>query len=149
MRHTLNQLVEIATETRAEFAAGSVPMKTLSRLYLARYPDDEQAIRAIVRHPPVFPDRYCELATVYLLDKLGEGEFGLGRYDGRPHAFADMGATALQSTTIVDITADSLGGPPIYVGPVIDPWEASILTTNNYAAFIAQRPAIVLPQTSW
>jgi hypothetical protein len=40
-----------------------------------------------------------------------------GTYSGYSHTFLLLGGN------VVDITADQFDGPPVYVGPLTQPWE--------------------------
>lgn len=64
-------------------------------------------------------DQESPLAVLYLRHRLGRGTVIKGRYGGRDHSFLMVG------DLVVDITADSHGGPPIYIGELCLPWELS------------------------
>ncbi len=77
---------------------------------------------------PQFPRDNCEHASVYLRHFVGGGDIIDGTYidtDSRemPHSFLYIGETALAEETIADITADQFGGPAVYVGPLVLPWQ--------------------------
>jgi len=48
---------------------------------------------------------------------------GQGKIDGYwRHEWLDLGKTEVAEHTILDITADQFGGPPIYLGDFQRPW---------------------------
>lgn len=88
-----------------------------------------------------FPRDCCDVATILLIDRVGEGEFVPGVFYSRPrvfkgHAFLQLGGV------IADITADQFGGPRVYVGDLVLPWSIKPYswdpldpeTANNFPA---------------
>lgn len=78
-----------------------------------------------------FPSTACQVATDELLHRIGYGRIvdgsyvvsGQGKIDGYwRHEWLDLGKTEVAEHTILDITADQFGGPPIYLGDFQRPW---------------------------
>lgn len=102
-----------------------------------------------------FPEGCCDVASRVLGYRLLEAKALEGRmpeiisggceedtdtfdptsYYHNPHTFVGIGGTALGRRTIADITADQFGTglPPVYVGPLEDPWtDDPNLEANNW-----------------
>ena len=104
---------------REDFEQGHIDMPKLKLLYL-RYnpiPDIDGFFR---RAQTKFPECNCGIATLYLQDRLLIGDVVHGTYAGRGHTFL-----LIDGKTVVDITADQFGGPPVYIGPLQCPWSVN------------------------
>jgi hypothetical protein len=70
-----------------------------------------------------FPRDCCDIASVLLMNKLGEGDFTAGVFYTAPRIFKNH-AFLLLGEVICDITADQFrGGPKLYVGDLVLPWS--------------------------
>jgi len=78
-------------------------------------PDTSCFVRLAVAQ---FPLHCCGLASVYLRHLIG-GTIITGRYKNQNHTFLQM----YEGGDIVDITSDQDGGPCVYVGPLLHPWD--------------------------
>lgn len=123
MDDKLSHIIRVAKKARNDFEQGTVsrPMlRAVVRLSFPEYPPYEVIDQYLALLEGIFPDENCDLTTGYLLEQLGEGELIVGTYDGNPHVF--LGIFVGLEKMIVDITADQFGGPPVYVGPMVEPW---------------------------
>ncbi len=111
------QIAEAAAEVRSAFVRRRVDRALLARLYEAYRPTPD--IESFVaRALCMFPNLCCGLASVALGERLLEAIITRGSYAGARHTFV------LAHGLVVDVTADQFGGPPVYVGPPVWPWEA-------------------------
>ena len=107
----------VAFETRKAFEHRTVPKSLLRSLYSVYNPNLDEVDRFLDLAADIFPEGNCGLASVYLQYQLGEGNVLGGRYEREPHSFLGIGKL------VIDITADQLGGPPVYVGYLQPPWS--------------------------
>ena len=82
----------------------------------ARVPDPDVFVSEALS---MFPALCCGLASVYLQRTLGTGTLVRGQFGGENHTVLEI----VELGVIIDVTADQFGGPPIYVGPWVAPWE--------------------------
>jgi hypothetical protein len=136
LRMTNYEILAVAVSARHDFETKALELSYLQSLvkreliYIAEsYKDDltswiEQTIMT-------FPGDGCELASAVLLDRLQSGKIIYGRYVHEPigphnikksHTFWSQEGTLSEHTLIADITADQYGGPPVYVGTMVQPW---------------------------
>jgi hypothetical protein len=124
MLYAVKDLHTIAGEARSAFESGQVTVDMLIGLYSnienRRVQDLGRLAVEIDYLLPYFPYQNCEYASVYLGSQVGQGQMLCGYYDFRPHKVWDVGPVV--GETIMDITADQFGGPPIYIGPLVLPW---------------------------
>lgn len=110
------KLTAIATEARNLFEKSQIPRGKLRELYL-EYNHIENINDFLDQAQAMFPVLNCGLASVYLRNIVGDGEVMRGNYKGEGHTFL------LLDSVVIDITADQFDGPPVYVGPLVLPWE--------------------------
>jgi len=109
-------LARVAAEVRSAFVRRQVDRALLARLYEAYQPiPDVESF--VARALCMFPNLCCGLASVALRERLPEATITRGAYAGARHTFV------LARGLVVDVTADQFGGPPVYVGPPVWPWE--------------------------
>ena len=121
----LTDLLELATEVRAEFEAAQIPPELLAWLY-RQYNREVEAATFVAEAAKLFPRLNCGLACVYLRHRLGLGRIIRGRYGDEAHTFL-----LVHGRTVMDITADQYGGPPVYVGPLVLPWALPRLAVTR------------------
>lgn len=114
---TCQDIREIADRTRAAFEARQIDPYLLRELY-STYAQVTDVEWFVEKAAILFPRLNCGLVSVYLRHLLRQGSVERGRYRGRGHTFL-----LLEDGTIVDITADQYGGPKVYCGPLVEPWE--------------------------
>lgn len=110
-------LEETVNKVRIDFETKAVPTKILETLYLIYNPLVGDIRTFVLTALEQFPRLYCGLASVYLAEKLSQGEVIQGKYGDHDHTFIHLG-----NDMIIDITADQYGGPKIYIGPLQSPW---------------------------
>lgn len=124
MNSRLEQLREIAEDCRRKFDQKQVDPDFLRTLYGLYVPERSQvhawSISAILPH---FPRHSCTIASAYLLHATGDGELRKVRLAGNGHTVVHFGYLDGPEPTIGDITGDQYVGPPVYVGPLIEPWS--------------------------
>jgi hypothetical protein len=113
---SLQTLQTTAQATRRAFEAGLFDV-AIARLAYGAYAPGLDIDLFLARSRALFPALNCGLCSAYLRAVLGRGSIRRGRYDGEAHTVLAIGST------IIDITADQFGGPPVYVGPPRRPWE--------------------------
>ncbi|HMH31329.1 MAG TPA: hypothetical protein VK534_02545 [Methylomirabilota bacterium] len=111
------EILEVAKQARGDFEAGSIDRDLLSELYLEYNPKVRDIDLLLEHAAKLFPSWNCGLASVYVRHLLGDGIPKVGKFRGMGHTVLVLDAR------IADITADQFGGPKIYVGSVIEPWE--------------------------
>jgi hypothetical protein len=123
MSHSAQELYDIAAQGRLDFETGTADAKLprILKLYVPQRAEDWISDLPLLRAH--FPKYNCDLTAPYLRHQYGWGELLYGYYDGKIHTVLDLGKTVLADETIADITADQFGGPTIYVGPLVMPWE--------------------------
>lgn len=109
-------LFEIARSARFDLESKSVDGRLLASLY-SEFNDIPDVVGFVRRSLAQFPRLGCGMASVYCRHKLGAGKIVVGSYAGVRHSFL------LYDRILVDITADQFGGPPVYVGPLRQPWS--------------------------
>jgi hypothetical protein len=124
MLHTVTGLEAITRQTRQDFERRNISGEELA--LAAEFSGIETVYRAI------FPEFCCELATLVLRQRIGQGEVLDGGYQdwgeyGSSHTFLYLGETAIGDDTIADITADQFEdkAPPVYIGRFVLPWMRS------------------------
>lgn len=115
--HVNFEIIEMAYSARRLFKTGSVYDQKLMDLYCQYSPIQDLCV-FFSRAKHLFPRLNCGISSVYLKHRLGIGEIIRGAYQGQGHTFL-----LLDGKTVVDITADQFGGPPVYVGPLCFPWD--------------------------
>ncbi len=118
MAQNIHEIIQVATTARQSFEKDAIPRPLLSSLFKNYNPDFLDVDNYIDFSLKRFPKDNCWLASVYLRHVLGEGDVVEGAYDLEVHQYLQIGKLA------VDITADQFGGPPVYVGPIVEPWVA-------------------------
>lgn len=114
-----DKLIDLVTDVRLKFEKGRIPKKELTKLYFKYNPNVD--INIFVEHAlEMFPNLNCGLASVYLQEVLG-GKIVRGQYKNYSHTFL------LLNRKIIDITADQYGGPMVYVGEPVSPWQVYCL----------------------
>jgi hypothetical protein len=133
---THDEIVTVATQTRHDFKTKALKIHYLQSVIDKHLPYIAESYKAglaqwIEQTIAEYPVNSCELATAVLLDRLQTGKIVYGRYEYKPlgphntrksHSFWSTSDPKNEITLIADITADQYGGPPIYVGPLIQPW---------------------------
>lgn len=108
----------IAEKAREDFEQQTLDVDQLADLYF-RYNRIPNVKYFVYQALLSFPEGNCGLASVYMRDQLGAGEVSKGIYDGFGHTvLTDVGEVEL-----IDITADQFGGPNVYVGEIVLPWQ--------------------------
>ncbi len=92
--------------------------------------DSEQLRSSIESCMPNFPRGWCDIASVVLMHRLGEGELLTGVYYKSPRVF-DSHAVLSVGGAICDMTADQFGGPKLYVGEFVLPWTRTPYQWEN------------------
>lgn len=110
-----------ATETRKQFEDRQIDQKVLERLYAEYNPDVGDVALFVQRACELFPNLNCGLASVYLKEILNLGTVTQGKYRDQDHTFLLI-EDEQKNPTVVDVTSDQYGGPPVYVGPLQAPW---------------------------
>jgi hypothetical protein len=150
MRTQLNEIAELAADVRYGIVHGALTMHELTQPYLDMFPGQSRAVRAIRRNGlDTFPKGWCGIASAFMRYMLDEGELCNGLLLGRPHTVLDLGSSALSAQTIiVDITGDQMhpGIPPVYVGPLQPPWQASMLEATTPIPDLFPKPALIMPE---
>lgn len=113
----MNVLQKKVQHARIQLQNRKVSKSLLSKLYQAYQPIDD-VDRFIERSFALFPHLNCGIASVYLQHIVGRGTVVQGTYGTNNHTFL-----VLEDGTIVDITADQYGGPPVYIGSLQFPWQ--------------------------
>lgn len=114
-------LTRIASIARIQFQDRVIDCGRLSELY-SEYASIPDYTKFVLCARAWFPRLNCGLAAVYLRSILPGARIVRGAYRNRPHTFIVLPGRV---RTVVDVTADQYGGPPVYVGPVADPWKLS------------------------
>ena len=115
--HECKHLHSAVVATRRDFEANNIDRTTLCKLY-SSYASIEDIDLFLLRASQIFPSMNCGVASVLLHDRLKAGKVVYGKYKHHCHSFL-----LLEDETVIDITADQYGGPPIYVGALIAPWS--------------------------
>ncbi len=121
---TIEEIAEMAVDTRLELINRSVDMRLLAILHKQHFPLHQ--IRDIL--PQIlqdFPQNNSTIATSYLQFIMG-GDVTRGQYEHHPHFYL-----TLPRNVIVDITADQFGGPEVFVGKIRSPWQDMIGRKGN------------------
>ncbi len=113
----IDNILKRAFEVRRAFEEKKVDEKELSRLYF-EYNPIEEVQRFISEAKELFPHLNCGIASVYLKKVFSQGKIIQGKYKQNNHTFL-----LLEESIIVDITSDQYGGPSVYVGRLVKPWE--------------------------
>ena len=127
----VQRLELIAREVRQGFIDRTIDFSVIERMY-SESPFLKYFAKDIRITANMFPSNNCIAATLYLKHILKQGEVANGwfreKIDGEylenSHNFLLLG-----NRTVVDITADQFQideqtrGPPIYIGPLQDPWR--------------------------
>jgi hypothetical protein len=121
---TPTRLLDAAMDARRAFAHGECDRLLLADLYQAYNPVPEVDL-FVRRALEMFPRLCCGLASAYLRHRLGGGVVTRGSYGGEPHTFLFDG------DAIVDVTADQFGGPGVYVGRCLPPWQVDPSTRED------------------
>ncbi len=135
--HNIETILSIAESTRRDFEVGAIAVPHLVKVALINRPGLTEEELRYVRVGATgavanFPDEACQVATDELKHRLGFGEIIDGSYvvtdsggheSFERHEFLEVGRTDRAERTIVDISADQFGGPPLYVGAWIRPWS--------------------------
>lgn len=116
MAENIHEIRLVAVTARQSFEQDAIPRPLLRTLFTAYNPDFLDVDNYIDFSLKRFPKDNCWLASVYLRHVLGDGDVVEGAYNLEAHQYLQIGKLA------VDITADQFGGPPVYVGPVVEPW---------------------------
>ncbi len=104
-------------EVRRSFEEKSLDEKELAQLYY-EYNAIEDVDCFISKARELFPHLNCGIASVYLQKLFPKSEIIIGKYKKNNHTFL-----LLEDAIVVDITADQYGGPTVYVGRLLKPWE--------------------------
>lgn len=109
-------LFNLVAQTRHLFEQRRIDPSLLAHLYQRYHPLTD--IKHFIAHSQVlFPKLNCGIASLYLQYLLQEGKAIRGSYKGYAHTYL-----RLKENTIVDITADQFGGPPVYIGSPLFSW---------------------------
>jgi len=106
----MGNIKRLVSRARNDLANCVVDKKLLAELYGRHNPSVGNDIDFIQYGLSMFPNLCCGIASVYLRHILGHGQVVTGKYNGRLHTFL------LTGITLIDITSDQYGGPPIYIG---------------------------------
>lgn len=117
MAKEIPSLLKIAQKARKSFEERTVSRDRLEDLYRTYQPEVLDIGLFVESAQRLFPNLNCGLASVYLQAEIGLGEIIQGFFNDAPHTFLAI------NDTIIDITADQYGGPPIYVGPLVGQWS--------------------------
>lgn len=116
-QYTMKEIENTVIRVRAHFTKKELDYPVLTTLY-QKYNPQENIELFITRSKELFPFLNCGLASLYLQHIFGKGSIINGSYKGYKHTFL-----LLSKNLIVDITADQFGGPPYYIGSIIEPWD--------------------------
>jgi hypothetical protein len=133
----IETVLNIAERTRRDFEIGAITVPHLVEIALINRPnltDEQLKYLRVGAEGGVgnFPDEACQVATDELKHRLGFGKIIDGSYlvsepggheEFSRHEFLDISDPDSAERTIVDITADQFGGPPVYVGEWRRPWS--------------------------
>ena len=104
-----------AHQTRRAFESGCFDVSVARRAYTDYAPDID--VDLFLSHSRrLFPALNCGLCSTYLRAVLHCGTVRRGRYN------ADLHTVLIVGSTVIDVTADQFGGPPVYIGPLRQPW---------------------------
>lgn len=118
MSTDLSSFKQIAIEARKELETQSFDAQRLKNIYL-KYNKQVSDIDSFFDQAQIlFPKLNCGLASIYLQDKLKDGEVINGKYASKNHTFL-----LIKNHIIIDITADQYGGPSVFVGALKLPWS--------------------------
>lgn len=112
----LQEIRARVTQTREAFESGTFDV-TIARRAYADYAPDIDLDLFLPRARELFPALNCGLCSTYLRAILQRGTVHRGSYNGERHT------VLLINSTVIDITADQFGGPPVYVGALRRPWK--------------------------
>lgn len=132
-----DEILAVAIRTREDFEQKSLKVQYVQDLVIKHLSYIAESYEAeltawIEQTLSLFPVNGCEVATAVLLDRLRTGKIVYGRYEHEPlgphnirksHTFWTQSESNSSNPLIADITADQYGGPPIYVGTLIKPWN--------------------------
>ena len=113
---SMDEIKTIAESIRAEFENGTIPLNLVKSLYQSYNPLENIDI-FFDEARKLFPKGSCGIASVYLNAQIKGSRIIRGRYNEKKHTFL------LVNNNIVDITADQYGGPKVYIGPIVSPWN--------------------------
>jgi hypothetical protein len=120
---TLEQLNTEAHQLRTELEAGLCEPGDILRAMQRYYEPSslqEVDIHVISKIITGFPQRCCDAATALLGVRLGGGLIVPGLYENNRHSYLLVG------DVMADITADQFNGPPVYIGPLAEPWSVQV-----------------------
>lgn len=113
----MEDIVHVCKYTRNELSTGIIRKYEIERLYAAYnfVPNLAEFVETAIS---IFPNLNCGISSVLLKHRLGHGDIWKGKFELENHTFL-----LLNDNTIIDLTADQYGGPPIYIGQVKRPWK--------------------------
>lgn len=123
----VQRLELIAREVRQGFIDRTIDFSVIEKMY-SESPFLKYYLYTIRGGVKDFPLNNCTAATLYLKHILGEGEVFHGKFLTNNVGKLRHDFLLLDDGNIVDITADQFKidehtqGPPIYIGPLKNPW---------------------------
>lgn len=111
-------LKKIAARIRSDLQHSCINIEKLAVWYHAYNSTIKNPKEFVVTAVRQFPKLACGVAAVYMSHIVARGRPHYGFYGKNPHTFLLLG-----DGSIIDITADQYGGPPVYFGPLRQPWS--------------------------